>query len=54
MVLDVRFVSGYWQVGVHPEDKEKIVFTISYGLYLFTDTENLTGYTPILEAHHAE
>ncbi|MFG1588199.1 reverse transcriptase family protein [Staphylococcus aureus] len=28
--------SGYWQVGLHPEDKEKTVFSTGEGLWQFT------------------
>ena len=27
--------SGYWQVGVAPEDREKTAFSTSFGLYQF-------------------
>ena len=27
--------SGYWQVGVHPEDREKTAFTAGRGLWQF-------------------
>ncbi|UYV61797.1 K02A2.6-like, partial [Cordylochernes scorpioides] len=32
--LDLK--SGYWQVGVHPADREKTVFSTGNGLYQFT------------------
>jgi hypothetical protein len=33
-ILDVR--SGYWQVDVHPDDKEKTAFSTCQGLWQFT------------------
>ena len=35
MVFITRFESGYWQVGVHPEDREKTAFTTGRGLWQF-------------------
>ena len=32
--LDLKI--GYWQVGIHPEDKEKTAFSAGSGLYQFT------------------
>jgi len=31
--LDLK--SGYWQIGIHPEDKEKTAFSIGSGLWQF-------------------
>jgi hypothetical protein len=28
--------SGYWQVDLHPDDKEKMVFSMKHGLWQFT------------------
>jgi hypothetical protein len=28
--------SGYWQVDIHPDDKEKTAFSVCQGLWLFT------------------
>ena len=32
--LDLK--SGYWQVGIHPQDREKTAFSIGEGLWQFT------------------
>ena len=32
--LDLKI--GYWQVGIHPEDKEKTAFSAGSGLHQFT------------------
>jgi hypothetical protein len=32
-ILDLK--SGYWQVGLHPEDKEKTAFSTGHGLWHF-------------------
>jgi hypothetical protein len=36
MVLHSGPKSGYWQVGLHPEDMEKTTFSMVKGLWLFT------------------